>query len=30
MHDEGARICSESLGVPVWMLFEETDEPRAR
>jgi len=28
--DEGARICSESLGVPVWLLFEETDEPRAR
>lgn len=30
MHDEGARICSESLGVPVWLLFEETEEPRAR
>jgi plasmid maintenance system antidote protein VapI len=26
--DEAAHICSESLGVPVWLLFEEADEVR--
>jgi plasmid maintenance system antidote protein VapI len=26
--DEVARICSEALGVPVWLLFEEADEGR--
>jgi plasmid maintenance system antidote protein VapI len=26
--DEVARMCSEALGVPVWLLFEEADEAR--